>query len=70
MKYGKVVRVIVLCILFFPCICVNIHSVLQTYLPAVARALQPTLGTVRPSAKLGSVGVKTGLPACIALMKL
>ena len=37
---------------------------------AVATALQPTVGTVRPSAILGVVGVKTGLPAFRALAKL
>ena len=37
---------------------------------AVATALQPTVGTVRPSAMLGVVGVKTGVPAFRALAKL
>ena len=41
-----------------------------TYLPAVASALQPTLGTVRPSARLGSVVATTGVPALIASIKL
>jgi hypothetical protein len=42
----------------------------KSYLPAVANALQPTLGTVRPSARLGCVGVTTGVPALIAAIKL
>ena len=42
----------------------------KRYVPAVASALQPTLGTVRPSAKLGSVGATTGVPALIAVIKL
>ena len=39
-------------------------------LPAVATALHPTVGTVKPSAILGKVGVKTGVPALIAAAKL
>jgi hypothetical protein len=30
----------------------------------VAKALMPTVGTVRPSARLGVVNVCTGIPAC------
>jgi hypothetical protein len=30
----------------------------------VAKALMPTVGTVRPSARLGVVDVCTGIPAC------
>ena len=37
---------------------------------AVATALHPTVGTVRPSAMLAVVGVKTGVPAFRALEKL
>ena len=39
-------------------------------LPAVARALHPTVGTVKPSAILGKVGVKTGVPNFMAVAKL
>ena len=38
--------------------------------PAVATALHPTVGTVRPSAMLAVVGVKTGAPFFSALIKL
>lgn len=38
--------------------------------PAVATALHPTVGTVKPSAMLAVVGVKIGLPALSALTKL
>ena len=37
---------------------------------AVASALQPTVGTVRPSARLPPVSVKTGWPAFMASVKL
>ena len=40
------------------------------FLPAVATALHPTVGTVKPSAMLGVVGVKTGVPAFKAIAKL
>ena len=36
----------------------------------MATALHPTVGTVKPSAILGKVGVKTGVPAFIAVAKL
>ena len=36
----------------------------------VARAFTPTVGTVRPSARLGEVGVCTALPMLMALVKL
>ena len=39
-------------------------------LPAVAKALHPTVGTVKPSARLGKVGVKTGVPIFMAVAKL
>ena len=40
------------------------------FLPAVAKALHPTVGTVRPSARLGCVYAFTGVPAFIASIKL
>ena len=40
------------------------------FVPAVAKALHPTVGTVRPSARLGCVGAFTGVPALIASIKL
>lgn len=40
------------------------------FLPAVAKALHPTVGTVRPSARLGCVYALTGVPAFIASIKL
>ena len=38
--------------------------------PAVAKALHPTVGTVRPSARLACVLALTGVPAFIASIKL
>ena len=38
--------------------------------PAVFTALHPTVGTAKPSAMVGVVGVKTGVPAFNASAKL
>ena len=45
-------------------------TILSTRGAAVARALDPTVGTAKPSAKVGAVLVFTGLPAFSASVKL
>ncbi len=42
----------------------------RDYVPPVAKALTPTVGTTKPSAMLAVVAVNTGLPFFKALVKL